>query len=119
MEVQEKLLMTHDLRPPGFSVEGLELVKPGHWKIEPGPVEVAVAGHPSDGSLPAQGFPPRPVDDPFQDCLLYTSFYNDLAIHGARVDVEAYVREWQAKNEIYQQQSRRYWLCLLYTSRCV
>jgi hypothetical protein len=39
-----------------------------------------------------------------------TQFYNDLAIHGARVDVEAYVREWQAKNEIYQQQSRRYWL---------
>jgi uncharacterized protein YbbC (DUF1343 family) len=39
-----------------------------------------------------------------------TQFYNDLALHGARVDVEAYVRDWQAKNAVYQQQSRRYWL---------
>ncbi len=39
-----------------------------------------------------------------------TAFYNDLAAHGSKVDVEAYIRDWQAKNAIYQQQSRRYWL---------
>ncbi len=39
-----------------------------------------------------------------------TSFYNDLAAHGAKVDVDAYVRDWQARDAIYQQQSRRYWL---------
>ncbi len=39
-----------------------------------------------------------------------TAFYRDLAAHGARVDVDAYVREWQARAEIYQQQSRRFWL---------
>jgi uncharacterized protein YbbC (DUF1343 family) len=39
-----------------------------------------------------------------------TPFYNDLAAHGAKVDVEAYVRDWQLKAAIYQQQSRRYWL---------
>jgi uncharacterized protein YbbC (DUF1343 family) len=39
-----------------------------------------------------------------------TSFYYDLASHGARVDVEAYVRDWQARDAIYQEQSKRYWL---------
>jgi uncharacterized protein YbbC (DUF1343 family) len=39
-----------------------------------------------------------------------TAFYNDLAAHGSRVDVEAYVRDWQARNAIYQEQSRRYWI---------
>jgi uncharacterized protein YbbC (DUF1343 family) len=39
-----------------------------------------------------------------------TAFYRDLAAHGSRVDVEAYLRDWQAKAEIYQQQSRKYWL---------
>ncbi len=39
-----------------------------------------------------------------------TAFYKDLAAHGARVDVAAYVRDWQAKAAVYQQQSRRYWL---------
>jgi hypothetical protein len=39
-----------------------------------------------------------------------TAFYKDLAAHGANVDVGAYVRDWQARAAIYQQQSRRYWL---------
>jgi len=39
-----------------------------------------------------------------------TALYNDLAAHGARIDVEGYLRDWQVKNAIYQQQSRRYWL---------
>jgi uncharacterized protein YbbC (DUF1343 family) len=39
-----------------------------------------------------------------------TDFYNELVARGARADVGAFVREWQARNSIYQQQSRRYWL---------
>jgi uncharacterized protein YbbC (DUF1343 family) len=46
----------------------------------------------------------------FQICLGSMAFYNDVAAHGARIDVEAYVRDWQARNSVYQQQSRRYWL---------
>jgi uncharacterized protein YbbC (DUF1343 family) len=46
----------------------------------------------------------------FQKCLGSAAFYNDVVAHGARVNVEAYVREWQAKALLYQQQSRRYWL---------
>jgi hypothetical protein len=38
------------------------------------------------------------------------AFYNDVVAHGARVDVEAYVRDWQTKAQYYQQQSRRYWI---------
>ena len=39
-----------------------------------------------------------------------TQFYNDLKARGASIDVEFYVRDWQARDQIYQQQSRRYWL---------
>ncbi len=39
-----------------------------------------------------------------------THFFNDLATRGASIDVEAYVRDWQARAAIYQQQSRRYWI---------
>ena len=46
----------------------------------------------------------------FQKCLGSAAFYNDVLAHGSRVDVEAYVRDWQARNKLYQQQSRRYWL---------
>jgi hypothetical protein len=46
----------------------------------------------------------------YMKCMGSTAFYNDLAAHGSRVDVAAYVRDWQAKNEVYQQQSRRYWI---------
>jgi uncharacterized protein YbbC (DUF1343 family) len=46
----------------------------------------------------------------FQKCLGSTAFYNDVAARGARVDVGAYVRDWQAKAQIFQQQSRMYWI---------
>jgi len=46
----------------------------------------------------------------FQKLMGSTALYTDLAAHGSRTDVEAYEREWQARNAIYQQQSRRYWL---------
>ena len=39
-----------------------------------------------------------------------TAFFEDIAAHGTRVNVDAYVREWQARAKIYQEQSRRYWL---------
>ena len=39
-----------------------------------------------------------------------TAFFNDIAAHGAHTDVEAYVAEWQARDKVYQKQSRRYWL---------
>jgi len=39
-----------------------------------------------------------------------TAFYNDLIAHGARVDADAYFRDWQAKARVYQQLSRRYWI---------
>ena len=39
-----------------------------------------------------------------------TAFFNDLVAHGSRVDVDAYIRAWQAKAAAFQQQSRRFWL---------
>lgn len=39
-----------------------------------------------------------------------TAFFQDLAAHGARVDVDAYMRDWQAKDAAYQQWSRKFWL---------
>ena len=33
-----------------------------------------------------------------------------LMPNGARIDVDAYRREWRAKDGVYQQLSRRYWL---------
>jgi uncharacterized protein YbbC (DUF1343 family) len=52
----------------------------------------------------------RPEINIFRKCLGSTAFYNDVVAHGSKVDVEAYVREWQARNAVYQQQSRRFWL---------
>ncbi|HXQ79982.1 MAG TPA: DUF1343 domain-containing protein [Opitutaceae bacterium] len=46
----------------------------------------------------------------FQKCLGSMAFYNDVAARGAKVDVGAYVRDWQAKAQIFQQQSRKYWM---------
>jgi hypothetical protein len=64
-----------------------------------------------------QAEPPQPLrrDDAAEErsLLIYwgsTEFYNDLAAHGSKVDVDAYVRDWQAKAAIYQQQSKKYWL---------
>jgi len=39
-----------------------------------------------------------------------TAFYKDLAAHGDRVDVGAYIRDWQTRNQVYQEESRRYWI---------
>ena len=46
----------------------------------------------------------------FMKVMGSTALYNDLATRGSKIDVDAYERDWQAKNTIYQQQSRRYWL---------
>jgi uncharacterized protein YbbC (DUF1343 family) len=46
----------------------------------------------------------------FRKCLGSVAFCTDVQAHGARVDVEAYVRDWRAHNAVYQQQSRKYWL---------
>jgi uncharacterized protein YbbC (DUF1343 family) len=39
-----------------------------------------------------------------------TAFFNAIKRDGARVDVAAFIREWQAQDKIYQQQTRKYWL---------
>ncbi len=39
-----------------------------------------------------------------------TAFYETLKRDGARTDVEAWFRQWQAQAKIYQQQSKRFWL---------
>ncbi len=39
-----------------------------------------------------------------------TAIFRDFAAHGARVDVEAYLRQWRDQDAKYQQQSRRFWL---------
>jgi uncharacterized protein YbbC (DUF1343 family) len=46
----------------------------------------------------------------FRKCLGSTAFCNDVAAHGAKVDVEAYIRDWQERNAVYQQESRKYWI---------
>jgi uncharacterized protein YbbC (DUF1343 family) len=46
----------------------------------------------------------------FQKCIGSAAFCNDVYAHGAKVDVEAYIRDWAARNTVYQQQSKRYWL---------
>lgn len=58
---------------------------------------------------PFAGMTPAEV----RSLLIYwgtTPFYNDLAAHGSRIDIDSYIRDWQVKAAIYQQQSRRYWL---------
>jgi len=39
-----------------------------------------------------------------------TAFYRDISAHGSRVDVEAYVEQWQAEARAFQERTRRYWL---------
>ncbi|OHE79329.1 MAG: hypothetical protein A3G75_08715 [Verrucomicrobia bacterium RIFCSPLOWO2_12_FULL_64_8] len=39
-----------------------------------------------------------------------TVWWNALKRDGARVKVEAFLAEWRQRNQVYQQQSRRYWL---------
>jgi hypothetical protein len=46
----------------------------------------------------------------FQKLIGSPGFYRDIAAHGSRVDVDAYIREWQLRASLFQQESRRYWL---------
>jgi uncharacterized protein YbbC (DUF1343 family) len=46
----------------------------------------------------------------FQKCIGSAAFCSDVETHGAKVDVESYVRDWHDKAAVYQQQSKRYWL---------
>ncbi len=39
-----------------------------------------------------------------------TAFYEALRRDGAKVNVEAFLAEWRARDRIYQQESQRYWL---------
>jgi len=38
------------------------------------------------------------------------AFLADIAAHGSRVDVDAYIRDWQLRSAVFQEQSRRFWL---------
>jgi uncharacterized protein YbbC (DUF1343 family) len=46
----------------------------------------------------------------FQRYMGSTEFFRDLAAHGARVDLEAYLRKWEAEDAAYRERSRRFWL---------
>ena len=38
------------------------------------------------------------------------AWWTALRRDGAKVDVEGFYRDWQAKNRIYQEQTKAYWL---------
>jgi uncharacterized protein YbbC (DUF1343 family) len=46
----------------------------------------------------------------FMKVMGSAAFFTDLKLHGANVDVGAYLRDWYVKAKIFQEQSRRYWL---------
>lgn len=39
-----------------------------------------------------------------------TAFFDDLVAKGARIDVDRWLKDFDARAKVYQQQSRRYWL---------
>lgn len=39
-----------------------------------------------------------------------TEFFRDIAAHGARIDVDSYIRRWQAEDRNFQERSRRFWM---------
>ena len=53
---------------------------------------------------------PRAMANGFLRHMGSTAFFNDIAAHGAKVDLAAYLREWREKDRVYQEQSKRYWL---------
>jgi uncharacterized protein YbbC (DUF1343 family) len=53
---------------------------------------------------------PRAVAESFLRHMGSTAFFNDLKAHGDRVDVAAYLRQWEAEDHAFQQLSRKYWL---------
>ena len=58
---------------------------------------------------PFAAAPPAVVGE-FLDHMGSTAFFQDIAAHGAKVNVDAYIRQWQARAKAYQEQSRRFWL---------
>jgi len=38
------------------------------------------------------------------------AWWNAIRNQGARVDVASFLANWQTRNAIYQQQSKKYWL---------
>ena len=39
-----------------------------------------------------------------------SAFFNDLATRGAATDVDGWLRRWREQDQIYQEESKRYWL---------
>ncbi len=61
---------------------------------------------------PKNPFAPGPGRD-FRGFLRHlgsTAFFDALQSEGAKIDVGAFLRDWEAKDKVYQQQSRKYWL---------
>jgi uncharacterized protein YbbC (DUF1343 family) len=46
----------------------------------------------------------------FLRCMGSTAFYRDISAHGSRVNVDAYVGQWQAQARAFQERARRFWL---------
>jgi uncharacterized protein YbbC (DUF1343 family) len=61
---------------------------------------------------PKNPFASAPADQKnmFLKLVGSTAFFRDIAAHGARINVDAYIRDWQARAKVFQQQSRRFWL---------
>ena len=39
-----------------------------------------------------------------------STFFHELAQRGSRIDIEAYMKRWQAEDSLYQQKTRAFWL---------
>jgi uncharacterized protein YbbC (DUF1343 family) len=52
----------------------------------------------------------KPVTKNFLHHLGSSEFLGDIVAHGAQVDVGAYIKDWEAKARVYQQQVRKYWI---------
>jgi hypothetical protein len=39
-----------------------------------------------------------------------TTFFNDLAAKGAKIDVERWLQQWRKQADVFQAQSQKYWL---------
>src|SRR5438270_60568 len=73
--------MSYHFRFPGATIERLKLVKFVLFKFETLPVDVAITGHPADGSFAAGGPAVNAINDPFQDAhILAKAWPNELAI---------------------------------------
>jgi uncharacterized protein YbbC (DUF1343 family) len=46
----------------------------------------------------------------FLRCMGSTTFYRDMAAHGSRVNVEAYLNQWHAEAAAFQERARRFWM---------